>query len=32
VEKKPTRRVDLDVLEDDAEEEVCYPFALPLVL
>lgn len=30
VEKKTTRRVNLDDLEDDAEEEVCYACTLPL--
>ena len=31
-EKKAVRRVDLDGLEDDAEEEVCCTFTFPLVL
>ena len=29
-EKKAVRRVDLDALEDDAEEEVCCTFTFPL--
>ena len=31
-EKKAVRRVDLDALEDDAEEEVCCTFTFPLAL
>jgi DNA-directed RNA polymerase III subunit RPC7 len=30
VEKKHAKRVNLDDLEDDAEEEVCHTFMLPL--
>jgi hypothetical protein len=30
VEKKHARRVNLDDFKDDAEEEVCHTFMLPL--
>jgi hypothetical protein len=31
VEKRPARRLNLDILEDDAEEEVCYTIPVPVV-
>jgi hypothetical protein len=30
VEKKSTKRLNLDVLEDDAEEEVCFAILVPV--